>query len=265
MGIQRGPYGTGFVKRLGNTVGYKKGNGEYGINAYQPEVINPRTYPQRVQRVKFAFLRTLSAGFAGEALRGLMNQPYTSWPHAFMAMNMPYTMLKSEPGDPEIDVVVTCRQLMLSQGYEQRPFYNLNHCGAGVFETDICTYKNDGSMRPDGVIAVIGVDKKVGTSGYVFQVYDWGYIQEDGVVYSTKNKQVEILYPDGDPRSDSYNVYMWFYNYRFADGKRRTLNPTVSVSAGQTNNSIEMQTLTDVIGTRRVFSPTAFCVAPNIP
>lgn len=265
MAIQRGPYGTGFVKRLGNTVGYKMGGGKYGIVAYQPEVINPQTLNQRIQRAKFTFLRKVSANLRGEALRGLENQPYTGWPQAFMSMNMDSVTYQVSDNQITIDERISCEKMILSQGYETMPRYNLNQCVGGDFSTVLQTPKVEGANRPDGVIVVICVDKGVGMAGYEAQVFDWGYVTDSQSYYSTGTKHVSIIHPTQDPATYAYSIFVWAYNYRYVNSGFSRPALAFESEFGGTNGVLTMSSVAGVRRQRRAYSSTLAYGAVNIP
>lgn len=265
MAIQRGPYGSFFIKRLGNTVGYKKGNGEYGINAYQPNVANPRTYAQQVQRAKFSFLRTLSAGFAGDALRGLENQPYTGLPQAFMSMNMDGVELVPGLDYVKIDFMLSCANMKLSQGYLSAPVMVNKECVGGTLKLELGCYSGSDGVRPDGVIVVVGVGQMLGLPGYRFQVYDWGFEHEHGDMWLTDEQTVNMIYPDGDAVRDGYTVLIWMYNYRYVGGKVGHVVETIGVRRDHEDRFITYASEGSLIGYRKQYSATVFDTQENTP
>lgn len=72
MAKQRGPFGTGYVGKLGNTVG-RKGmkSGEYISSAYQPQVNQPNSDSQIVRRSGFALLTRLGGVLGRDNLIGM--------------------------------------------------------------------------------------------------------------------------------------------------------------------------------------------------
>lgn len=264
MAIQRGPFGNGFVKRLGSTVGYKIGGGKYGMSAYQPEVRNPQTIPQRVQRAKFSFLRTLAKQFTNAGLLGLEREPYAQVAQAFMSLNMPKVIVSGSPSVVEVDVYATCPDIVLSNGYEVAPSYNLNSLSSGVLSTEIRTLIMGGNAKPDGVIVVVGVDKMMGIAGYEAQIYDYGYTSTSGTSYTTGTKEIRVLYPGRNPETDDYSVYVWFYNYRYVGGRVKLGDGEWTAGVSQDIERIGLSSSASLVGAVRRYSPTAFFSATNI-
>lgn len=264
MAIQRGPYGTGFVKKLGNTIGYKMGGGKYGMSAYQPDVRNPQTVSQRVQRAKFSFLRTLAKQFTNAGLLGLEREPYATLAQAFMSLNMPKVIVRDTASVVQVDVYETCPDMMLSNGYEVAPRYNLNTLRAGVLSTEIVTPMMGSNAKPDGVIVVVGVDKLMGVAGYEVQIYDYGYTGVSANYWSTGEKSISVLYPGYNPATDDYRVYVWFYNYRYVGGKVKIGDDRWTASVSQNVDHIGISSPASLVGAVRRYSPTAFFSAVNI-
>lgn len=264
MAILRGPYGTGYVKRLGATVGQKAGNGKYKIYAYQPEVRNPQTLPQRVQRAKFSFLRTLAKQFTNAGLLGLEREPYATLAQAFMSLNMPKVVINGTASVAQVDVYETCPDIVLSNGYEVTPNYNINRLQAGVLTTEIRTPMMGSNAKPDGVIVVVGVDKLIGVAGYEVQIYDYGYTGTSANTWTTGDKTISVLLPGGNPASDSYSAYVWFYNYRYVGGKVRVGENEWAAVPRHDIDSIGISSPADLVGAVRRYSPTAFFSAANL-
>ena len=264
MAIQRGPYGNGFVKRLGSTVGYKMGGGKYGIAAYQPEVRNPQTVAQRVQRAKFLFLRVLAKQFTNAGLIGLEREPYATVAQAFMSLNMPKVQMINNPSVVQVDVYESCPDIMLSTGYFVKPVVAVSDLRAGTLQFSVSTSRTGADEKPDGVLVVIGVDKLMGVAGYEVQLYDYSYTEQNERRWYTQNKTVAIVYPGGDPTTYNYMAYIWAYNYRYVGGKVKLTAATYDVGTISGAQTIQMASPANLVGAYRRYSPTAFFSAANL-
>ena len=218
-----------------------------------------------MQRAKFSFLRTLSAGFAGDALRGLENQPYTGLPQAFMSMNMDGVELVPGLDYVKIDFMLSCTNMKLSQGYESAPVVVNKECIGGALKLELGCYASDNGIRPDGVIAVVGVGQMLGQPGYHFQVYDWGFAHEHGNMWITDEQTVEMIYPDGDAVRDNYTVLIWLYDYRYVGGKAGHIVETISVRRDHDDRIINYGSEGSLIGYRKQYSATVFATQDNQP
>lgn len=265
MAIQRGPYGTGFVKRLGNTVGYKMGGGKYGMSAYQPEIINPRTVPQRVQRAKFAFLRKLGGMFGNVALMGLERQPYNTLSQAFMGVNMPLVMMYGEPYEDEVNVALTADVLKLSMGYEPTPYADLNNLVEGVFRFELRVPANDGTLPPDEAIIALAVDKLIGQDGYNAQVVRCAFTSDGGNYYTTGTKTVSINTGELDPSVTAFRLYAYAYAVRYGGVSLNGFQSEMGVNQVQGEDAITYSSTATKIFTRHYFSPTIQFGTNNIP
>lgn len=112
---------SGFVGRMGNIVG-RKGVGDTGyvVSAYQPQVLNPRTEGQVVQRTAFSMLVSLAKLFSRNLLVGLAASGRSkggNWLSAFIAANY-HAIVRDATGTA---VTINYRDLVLSIGSEARP------------------------------------------------------------------------------------------------------------------------------------------------
>lgn len=265
MAIQRGPYGTGFVKRLGNTVGYKMGGGKYGMSAYQPEIINPRTVPQRVQRAKFAFLRKLGGMFGNVALMGLERQPYNTLSQAFMGVNMPLVMMYGEPYEDEVNVALTADVLKLSMGYEPTPYANLNNLVEGVFSFELRVPANDGNLPPDEAIIALAVDKLIGQDGYNAQVIRCAFTSDGHGNYTTGTKTVTVNTGELDPSVSAFRLYAYAYAVRYGGVSLNGFQSEMKTEQVHGEDAITYSSTATKTFTRHYFSPTIQFGANNIP
>lgn len=263
MAIQRGPFGNGFVKRLGSTVGYKLGGGRYGISAYQPEVRNPQSLLQRVQRAKFLFLRTLAKQFTNAGLIGLEREPYAQLAQAFMSLNMPKVIMITSPSVVQVDVYETCPDIILSSGYEVSPLIVATTLDRGQLTFSVMTSKTGSENKPDGVIVVVAVDKMMGVPGYEVQLYDYGYDQQDNRRWYTSEKRVTCIWPGADVTTNAFSAYIWAYNYRYVGGKLKVGASTWGSASLLGGAAISMSSPAGVVGAYRRYSPTAFAEIAN--
>ena len=166
MAYLRGPFGTGYVKRLGATVGQKAGNGRYRISAYQPEVFNPNTRPQAVQRRKFAFLTRLASFIGNDGLVGLERQPYTTLRSAFVKMNMPNVVVVPDSSPVEIDYALSSDKMIVSRGTLMPPTEVRAECAGGILSLRVGTFVDVNHYVPDECIAVALVPTAFEKEGY---------------------------------------------------------------------------------------------------
>lgn len=215
MAILRGPFGTGYVKRLGGTVGQKAGDGKYKIYAYQPEVINPRSYGQRVQRAKFSFLGQMASMFTNAGLVGLERQPYTNLRTAFMSLNMDNVVMNAAPDDESVNVSQSAQSVILSKGYEAPPSMLPLMTVYNKLSLTVRTSYSDLSHAPDVFVGVIIIDKLIGIRDYFAQVVTATYSTKEATSATLNLSDISIDTRGLDPTQERYTVYVYGYNMRY--------------------------------------------------
>lgn len=258
MAIQRGPYGTGFTGKLGNSVGYKIGGGRYGIVAYQSTVIDPKSVKQNTQRAKFTFLQQFGALLQRGSLEGLENIGYKKVRNAFNSVNIGKLTVENPGTNPKVNVDVAAPLLQLSRGYEPMPAIGVGSENGSRLKITAGTFYSEGVNRPDAVRIVIVCANAMANVGYSAHVVDLTYTGfADG--YASTDA-VEVLCETGgiDPSRNNLTYYIWAYNIRyvakygqFAAGER---------SGVMTQNvpHITQQAGVEAISGRKLYSATAF-------
>lgn len=212
MALLRGPFGTGYVKRLGGTVGYKAGKGRYGIYAYQPDVINPRTEPQRIQRAKFSFLTKVAAMIGDAALRGLEHQPYKTLRTAFVALNMPYVQMNTS-GDPTtVNPYLTLEDMIISVGGEPVPINSLATFSQAGCKLGATARVNPGEKAPDVCRWIILCPRLMDVPGYAAQVVEAAFVSTGRDEYAATSETFTL---------DTYGQIIWgnrvqFFVYQYS-------------------------------------------------
>lgn len=215
MAILRGPFGTGYVKRLGGTVGQKAGDGKYKIYAYQPEVINPRSYGQRVQRAKFSFLGRMACMFTDAGLVGLERQPYTNLRTAFMSLNMSNVVMNAAPDDESVNVSQSAQSVMLSKGYEAPPSMLPMMTVYNKLSLAVRTTYSDLSQAPDVFVGVIMIDSLIGARDYFAQVVTKTYTTKGDTSATIAPFDIELDIRSLGSSGERYTVYVYGYNMRY--------------------------------------------------
>ena len=215
MAIQRGPYGTGWVKRLGNSVGIKLGGGKYGIISYQPNVINPKSVKQNVQRAKFAFLQQMGGIVGGNALLGLSNLRYKSVQNAFNSINIANLVVDNPMSNPKVNLELSAPNMRLASGYEVTPVVSVGDQGTPSIKLSAQTRYGSAGNRPDAVRFVIIVANYMSMMGYVAQVEEQTYTSFNDGVASTLAVDVVLDTMGITPSGETLGVMIYAYNIRY--------------------------------------------------
>ena len=221
MAILRSAYGSGFVKRVGNVVGQKAGDGKYKISAYQPDVTNPKSTSQQVQRSKFSFLGKLAVILGNEALVGMSNTKHRTTQLAFISKNIPNVVMQVI-GDPtQVDPVLSMSRLQMSDGGVITPRLTLVGDSENVVSVIAETPYSIDSMRPTSVVLVTFCYSELSRPGYRATVATADYVEfVEGVARTDKLKlNVDIgagaMPPGGFPCVVlAYNVQLPLNSYR---------------------------------------------------
>lgn len=182
MAILRSVYGSGFVKRVGNVVGQKAGDGKYKISAYQPDITNPKSTAQQVQRSKFSFLGKLAVILGNEALVGMSNTKHRTTQLAFISKNIANVAMQVI-GDPtKVDPVITMHLLQMSDGGVVTPRLTLESVSESVVSVIAETPYSIDSMRPTSVVLVAFCYSELSRQGYRATVTTADYVSYvDGI------------------------------------------------------------------------------------
>lgn len=257
MAILRGPYGTGYVKRLGATVGQKAGQGKYKIYAYQPEVVNPRSYGQRVQRAKFSFLGYMAGMFTDAGLVGLERQPYTSLRNAFMSLNMKNVVMNAAPDDESVNVSQSAELVMLSKGYEPAPKMVSILRSYNTLSLNGQTTYSDLSQAPDVFIGVIIIDKLIGIQDYFAQVVTATYSTRGATRASFALDDIRIDTRALPATGETYRVYVYGYNMRYTGNRLSAGVGTLGFDEDAQVPAFELTSAARNLYAKHLYSPTA--------
>ena len=243
MAELRGAYGTGFVRRLGNVVGMFAGNGRYKIVNYNPNVYNPRTEAQLIQRAKFSFLGRLAAVLGKDALAGMSNLGYVQLAHAFISRNMAGVVMDTRQDPTQVMPALSLENMLLSAGSLPACLFTLQDGGQCRVQFDgQCVYNSDRD-KPDGVIITLVVLNSIGEEGYHANVYQVPVSQ-----YADGQAQFrEVLLPVTDfGNSDadhniSVAVYVYPYRKNRTNGRTRygRLNSDSNLGTGGNIHSVD--------------------------
>ena len=256
MAILRGPYGTGYVKRLGATVGQKAGGGKYKIYAYQPEVINPRSYGQRVQRAKFSFLGYMAGMFTNAGLVGLERQPYASLRTAFMSLNMKNVVMNAAPDDESVNVSESAELVMLSKGFEAAPKMVPQLTAYNILTLNGLTTYSDLSQAPDVFIGVIIIDKLIGVQDYFAQVVTATYAVRGATRASFALDDIRLDTRALSPTGERYNVYVYGYNMRYTGNRLSAGTDSFGFDVAAQQPAFELTSAARNLYAKHLYSPT---------
>lgn len=257
MAILRGPFGTGYVGRLGANVGQKAGNGRYKIYAYQPDVRNPRTYSQRVQRAKFSFLGQMAGIYTDAGLVGLERQPYKSVRTAFMSLNMPNVVMGTAPDDETVNVGASAEAIKLSKGYEPAPQMLPMMTSYTNMKLSATTFYNGLDAAPDVFIYAIVVDKGIGVDDYVAQVGAIAYTNRDSSRARITAQDITVRLDGITYLGQRLTYYVYGYNMRYAGGRTGASANTLSADPDAAQLQFELTSVARNLYSKHLYSPTA--------
>lgn len=222
MAILRSAYGSGFVKRLGNVVGQKAGDGKYRISAYQPDVSNPKSTAQQVQRSKFSFLGKLAVILGNDAIVGFSNTRYRSAQTAFISTNLPNVVMQVI-GDPtEVNPTITLGKMELSSGGMVTPSLRLGVVDTNTFEVTADTRYGMEDNRPTSVVLAAICMSEVSRKGYRAAVMVADYNKFDGGAASTAAFKMQVDVGSGQVPAGGFPVVVFAYNVQLPLGSYRT-------------------------------------------
>lgn len=222
MAILRSVYGSGFVKRIGNVVGQKAGEGKYRISSYQPEVVNPRTTPQQVQRSKFSFLGKLAVIMGDSAIIGWSNTKYRTTQLAFISRNMPNVKMDIL-GDPtQVNPTLTMPAMMLSDGGLITPSLELSATNESTINVIARTAYGMEANRPTSVIIVAVCLTEVSRPGYRASVAEYDYTKDMDGVIATVAHELPVDVGTGATPPTGYQVVVFAYNKQLPLGGYRS-------------------------------------------
>lgn len=222
MAILRSVYGSGFVKRIGNVVGQKAGEGKYRISSYQPEVVNPRTTPQQVQRSKFSFLGKLAVIMGDSAIIGWSNTKYRTTQLAFISRNLPNVKMDIL-GDPtQVNPTLTMPAMMLSDGGLITPSLELSATNESTIKVIARTAYGMEANRPTSVIVVAVCLKEVSRPGYRASVAEYDYTKDEDGEIATTAHELPVDVGAGATPPAGFPVVVFAYNKQLPLGGHRS-------------------------------------------
>ena len=258
MAIQRGPFGANFTGKLGQTVGIKLGGGKYGVYAYQPTIINPKTVKQNTQRARFTFVQQFGGVLGNLALQGLEGMRYKKVRNAFNSVNVENLVVSNPGTDPKVNLLLSAPKLKLSHGYEPTPVLNITDEGTPVIKVTATTIYSPSGPHPDAVRVVVYVPEASQYNGYTAQVLDLAYtIFNDGQARTvTANINLDLM--GQQPQGATLDVLVYSYNIRYEQkgGAFRSQVPVGNVD--NTSYAFYGQGGVDLIGGRKYFSETYY-------
>lgn len=222
MAILCGPYGSGFRKRVGQTVGQYIGKGQYRISQYISEISNPRTTAQQVQRSKFSFLGKLAVILGKEALVGMSNTKHRTTQLAFISKNIANVAMQVV-GDPtQVDPVLTMRLLQMSDGGVVTPQLSLESVSGSVVSVSATTPYSIDSMRPSSVVLVAFCYSELSRPGYRASVATMDYTNYDGENARTEELKLNVDVGTGATPSGGFPCVVLAYNVQLPLNSYRT-------------------------------------------
>lgn len=252
MAILCGPYGSGFRKRVGQTVGQYIGKGQYRISQYIDKITNPKTAPQQVQRSKFSFLGKLAVILGNEALVGMSNTKHRTTQLAFISKNIPNVVMQAI-GDPtQVDPVLSMNRLQMSDGGVVTPRLTLESGSKNEVNIIVETPYSMDSMRPTSVVLVALCYSELSRPGYRATVTTADYVEfVEGIARIGKLKLnvdtgAGAVPPGGFPCVVlAYNVQLPLNSYRtrYGDVQAVVYNGETAIGAIDTVKAVSGRAL----------------------
>lgn len=256
MAILRSAYGSGFVKRVGNVIGQKAGDGKYRISAYQPDVTNPRSTAQQVQRSKFSFLGKLAVILGNEALVGMSNTKYRTTQLAFISRNIANVAMQVI-GDPtQVDPVLTMRLLQMSDGGVVTPQLSLEIGSESVVNVTVGTAYSIDSMRPTSVVLVALCYSELSRPGYRATVATADYISFVDGLAKTDEMKLNVDVGTGAVPQTGFPCVVLAYNVQLPLNSYRTRYGDVQAVDYQGETAIGAVDTVKALSGRALYSKT---------
>lgn len=256
MAILRSVYGSGFVKRVGNVVGQKAGDGKYKISAYQPDITNPKSTSQQVQRSKFSFLGKLAVILGNEALVGMSNSKHRTTQLAFISKNIANVAMQVI-GDPtQVDPVLTMSRLQMSDGGVVTPRLALESGSESVVSVIAETTYSIDSMRPTSVVLVAFCYSELSRQGYRATVATADYISYDGGVAKAEELKLSVDVGTGIRPPQGFPCVVLAYNVQLPLNSYRTRYGDVQAVDYKGETAIGAVDTVKALNGRAVYSKT---------
>lgn len=258
MAILCGPYGSGFRKRVGQTVGQYIGNGQYRISQYIDKITNPKTVAQQVQRSKFSFLGKLAVILGNEALVGMSNTKHRTTQLAFISKNIANVAMQVI-GDPtQVDPVLTMRLLQLSDGGVVTPQLSLASVRPSTVSVTVSTPYSIDSMRPTSIVLVAFCYSEMSRQGYRATVTTTDFIRYDNHVAKTDDVIMDIDVGTDVPPSLGFPCVVLAYNVQLPLNSYRTRYGDVQAVDYQGETAIGAVDTVKALSGRTLYSKTVY-------
>lgn len=215
MGLQRGPFGSGFIKKLGQTVGFKAGGGEYGIRAYQSEVKNPRTSAQTSQRARFNWCAKMAAVLGNEALVGLSNQRERTVRQAFSALNIDRLQMDSLINPEQVDALGSAMNIKLSMGSVVWASPVLTSSTHNMIKIHPESFYGQEANRPDEMIVVAVLVDRLQEEGYRAAWIRIPYTKFTDGIASADDVELLVSMPVNSQQGFTQECVAYYYNVKY--------------------------------------------------
>lgn len=215
MALQRGPFGSGYIKKLGQTVGFKAGDGEYGIRAYQPMVTNPRTEAQTSQRARFNWCAKMAAVLGNEALVGLSNQREHTVRQAFSALNIDRLQMNSLINPEQVDALGSAMQIKLSMGSVVWASPVLTSSAHNVIGIHPESFYGQEANRPDELIVVAIIVERLQEEGYRAAWMRIPYTNFTDGIASADDVKLMVSMPVSSQQGFTQECVAYCYNVKY--------------------------------------------------
>lgn len=256
MAILRSVYGSGFVKRVGNVVGQKAGDGKYKISAYQPDITNPKSTSQQVQRSKFSFLGKLAVILGNEALVGMSNTKHRTTQLAFISKNIANVVMQVI-GDPtQVDPVLTMSLLQMSDGGVVTPQLSLTGVSNSVVSIGAATPFSIDSMRPTSVVLVAFCYSELSRPGYRASVATADYVKYDDGLAKIDELELSVDVGTGAQPPAGFPCVVLAYNVQVPLNSYRTRYGDVQAVEYQGKTAIGAVDTVKALSGRALYSKT---------
>lgn len=215
MALQRGPFGSGYIKKLGQTVGFKVGGGEYGIRTYQPDVANPRTSAQTSQRARFNWCAKMAAVLGNEALVGLSNQRENTVRQAFTALNIDRLQMDSLINPDQVDALGSAMNIKLSMGSVVWASPVLTSSAHNAIKIHPEAFYGQEANRPDEVIVVAVLVGRIQEEGYRAAWIRIPYTKFTDGIASADDVEMLVSMPMSSTQGYTQECVVYYYNVKY--------------------------------------------------
>ena len=215
MALQRGPFGSGYIKKLGQTVGFKAGGGEYGIRTYQPDVTNPRTASQTSQRARFNWCAKMAAVLGNDALVGLSNERQRTVRQAFSAININRVQMDALTNPEQVDAFMSAMAMRLSMGSVVTGAPILTSGGHNILNIVPESFYGQEAERPDELLVAVVVVDRLADDGYRAAWVRIPYTTFENGVASAPGQKLQVTPEISTQAGFQQECVVYFYNVKY--------------------------------------------------